>query len=294
MRMNKQKTLRELLNSKNVEFFMEAHSGISARIVEEAGFKAIWASGLTMSALNGMRDMNELSWTQVCEQCEFMANITNIPILLDGDTGYGDFNNFRLLVRKLEQIDVAGVCIEDKLFPKTCSFINSESQNLTNIDEFCGKIQAGKNSLVNKDFVIVARTEAFISGAGLEEALKRAYMYAEAGADAILVHSKKDTACEIEAFMKRWDNRKPVIIVPTIYFKEKVEKFEEMGISSVIWANHNLRCAIHAMQEVSRKICNTRSIAEIDNNIISMNELFRLQNVDEYQIAKQKYTNSGI
>ncbi|HXZ96038.1 MAG TPA: isocitrate lyase/phosphoenolpyruvate mutase family protein, partial [Burkholderiales bacterium] len=111
--------LRALLNSSELEFLMEAHNGISARIVEEAGFKGIWASGLTLSAQFGVRDNNEASWTQVVDMLEFMSDATRIPILIDGDTGYGDFNNMRRLVQKLEQRGIAGVCIEDKLFPKT-------------------------------------------------------------------------------------------------------------------------------------------------------------------------------
>ena len=94
---------RSLLNSKNLEFIMEAHNGISAKIVEEAGFKGIWASGLALSAQYGVRDNNEASWTQIVDMIEFMSDATNIPILLDGDTGYGNFNNLRRLVRKLEQ-----------------------------------------------------------------------------------------------------------------------------------------------------------------------------------------------
>ena len=109
---------------------MEAHNGLSARIVEEAGFRGIWASGLSISAALGVRDNNEASWTQVLEVVEFMSDATHIPILLDADTGYGNFNNMRRLVKKLEQRGVAAVCIEDKLFPKTNSFINSERQPL--------------------------------------------------------------------------------------------------------------------------------------------------------------------
>lgn len=149
--------LRALLESSELEFIMEAHNGISARIVEEAGFKGIWASGLAISAQFGVRDNNEASWTQVVEMLEFMADATRIPILLDGDTGYGDFNNMRRLVRKLEQRGVAGVCIEDKLFPKSNSFINGNRQPLANVDEFCGKIKAGKDSQTDPDFRIVAR-----------------------------------------------------------------------------------------------------------------------------------------
>jgi hypothetical protein len=121
---------------------MEAHNGLSARIVEEAGFKGIWASGLSISAAMGVRDNNEASWTQVLETVEFMSYAVSIPILLDGDTGFGNFNNVRRLVRKLEQRGVAALCIEDKLFPKTNSFINGERQPLADLEEFAGKIKA--------------------------------------------------------------------------------------------------------------------------------------------------------
>jgi len=153
-----------MLTSGETEFILEAHNGLSARIVEEAGFKGIWGSGLALSAQHAVRDNNELSWTQVIDQLEFMTDVTSIPILLDGDTGYGDFNNMRRLVRKLGQIGVAGVCIEDKLFPKTNSFIQGEAQPLEDIQTFCGKIQAGKDSQTDDDFSIVARVEAFIAG----------------------------------------------------------------------------------------------------------------------------------
>ena len=130
-----------------------------------------------------------------------MTDATSMPMLLDGDTGYGNFNNVRRLVRKLGQRGVAAVCIEDKLFPKTNSFLGS-GQPLAEIDEFCGKIKAGKDSQSDDDFSIVARVEALISGLGMKEALRRAEAYYEAGADAILMHSKKNHATEILEFLK--------------------------------------------------------------------------------------------
>src|SRR5215468_11308796 len=120
--------LRMLVDSPYLTFLLEAHNGLSAKIVEEAGFEGIWASGLSISASLGVRDSNEASWTQVLEVAEFMADATSVPILLDGDTGYGDFNSVRRLVRKLEQRGIAGVCIEDKLFPKINSFLRGKSQ----------------------------------------------------------------------------------------------------------------------------------------------------------------------
>ncbi|MEE9464370.1 MAG: isocitrate lyase/phosphoenolpyruvate mutase family protein, partial [Candidatus Neomarinimicrobiota bacterium] len=128
--MKKTTKLQSMLLSDDLEFIMEAHNGISAKIVQEAGFRGIWGSGLTISASFGVRDNNEASWTQVLDNIEFMSDATALPILLDGDTGYGNFNNARRLIRKLEQRGVAGVCIEDKLFPKTNSFIGGEQQPL--------------------------------------------------------------------------------------------------------------------------------------------------------------------
>ncbi len=155
--LTKSAKLRVLLESSELEFIMEAHNGISAQIVEQTGFKGIWGSGLSMSAQYAVRDSNEASWTQVVDMLEFMSDATDIPILLDGDTGYGNFNNMRRLVKKLGQRESAGVCIEDKQFPKTNSFIDGERQPLAEVDEFCGKIKAGKDTQDNKDFCIIAR-----------------------------------------------------------------------------------------------------------------------------------------
>ena len=182
--MTKAKKFRQMLHSGKLEFLMEAHNGLGARIVEQTGFQGIWASGLSISAALGVRDNNEASWTQVLEVCEFISDATTIPVLLDGDTGYGNFNNVRRLVQKLEQREIAAVCIEDKLFPKTNSFINGDQQPLADIDEFVGKIKAAKDQQRCDDFSVVARLEAFIAGWGLDEALRRAEAYHRAGADA--------------------------------------------------------------------------------------------------------------
>ena len=160
------KQFRNLLLSDQLEFICEAHNGLSAKIVQEAGFKGIWASGLSISAQFGVRDNNEASWTQVLETLEFMSDATTIPILLDGDTGYGNFNNMQRLVRKLEQRKIAAVCIEDKLFPKTNSFIKGDAQPMADMHEFCGKIKAGKDAQSDPNFSIIARVEAFICGWG--------------------------------------------------------------------------------------------------------------------------------
>jgi len=259
--------LSQLLRSEQTEFILEAHNGLSAKIVEEAGFKGIWGSGLALSAQHAVRDNNELSWTQVVEVLEFMSDATSIPILLDGDTGYGDFNNMRRLVHKLEQRGIAGVCIEDKLFPKTNSFIQGEQQELEDVDTFCGKIQAGKD----------AQREA----------------YRRAGADAILIHSKLNRPDEVLEFSREWDNRCPLVIVPTKYYSTPTEVFRDHGISLVIWANHLIRSGITAMQTAARAIHDSESLLDVEGQVATVSEIFRLQGADELLEAEKIYARSA-
>jgi phosphoenolpyruvate phosphomutase len=281
--------LRQMLHSAELEFLMEAHNGLSARIVRETGFKGIWASGLSISASLGVRDNNEASWTQVVDVLEFMADAGDLPILLDGDTGYGNFNNMRRLVRKLEQRGIAGVCIEDKQFPKTNSFLNSERQPLADIEEFVGKIAAGKDTQQDPNFCVVARVEALIAGWGMDEALRRAEAYRLAGADAILIHSKLSKADEIVTFAREWARRSPLIIVPTRYYSTPTDVFREAGISTVIWANHLVRAAASAMQNVAKEIFQSQTLVNVEDRIVAVNEIFRLQDAEEYTAAERIY-----
>jgi phosphoenolpyruvate phosphomutase len=285
--------LRHMLHSADLEFLMEAHNGLSARIVREAGFKGIWASGLSISAQFGVRDNNEASWTQVVDVLEFMVDASDLPILLDGDTGYGNFNNMRRLVRKLEQRGIAGVCIEDKQFPKTNSFLNGERQPLADIEEFAGKITAGKDTQTDANFCVVARVEALIAGWGLDEALRRAEAYRRAGADAILIHSKLSKPDEILAFAREWARRSPLVIVPTKYYSTPTAVFRQAGISTVIWANHLVRAAATAMQSVAGEIFESQTLVNVEDRIASVNEIFRLQDADEYSAAERLYLSAS-
>ena len=280
---------RSLLNSPKLEFLLEAHNGISAKIAEESGFKGLWAGGLAIAAQYGVRDSNEASWTQVLEVLEFMSDATSIPIMLDGDTGYGNFNNVRRLVQKLEQRGIAAVCIEDKLYPKTNSFIDGNKQELANIDEFCSRIKAGKDAQKDDKFSIITRVEAFISGWGLGEAIKRAEAYHEAGSDGILIHSAKSEPSEIIAFKNEWGDRLPVIIVPTKYYSTPTEIFSQVGISMAIWANHMIRSSIESMQQTAASIIHNKSVVALEDKIASVSEIFRLQGVSELLEAEEMY-----
>jgi phosphoenolpyruvate phosphomutase len=280
---------KQLLLSSQLEFICEAHNGLSAKIVEEAGFHGIWASGLSISAQFGVRDNNEASWTQVLDNLEFMSDATHIPILLDGDTGYGNFNNMQRLIRKLEQRHIAAVCIEDKQFPKTNSFLKGDMQPLADMDEFCGKIKAGKDAQSDPDFCIIARVEAFICGWGLAEAIRRAEAYHRAGADGILIHSALAVPDEILAFKREWANRCPVVIVPTKYYSTPTDVFRQHGFSIVIWANQMLRSAIATMQTTARTLKEQENLLSIEDNIVPVSEVFRLQDAAELLEAEKRY-----
>ncbi len=284
---------RNMLHSDKLEFILEAHNGLSAKIAEEAGFKGVWASGLSISSALGVRDNNEASWTQVLDVVEYMADATTVPILLDGDTGYGNFNNFRRLVQKLESRGVAAVCIEDKIFPKTNSFIRGEAQPLADIEEFAGKIKAGCDTRRDDDFSIIARVEALIAGWGLEEALKRAEAYRLAGANGILMHSKISKPDEIFAFMNAWgkDRAKscPIVIVPTKYYATPTEQFRQHNISLVIWANHLMRTSLTAMQKTAKTIFEEESLINVEDKVAPLTEVFRLQNDKELESAEALY-----
>ncbi|MDK1390075.1 phosphoenolpyruvate mutase [Sinorhizobium sp. 8-89] len=280
-------SLRELILSKDLTFLMEAHDGLSAAIAERAGFKGLWASGLSISSALGYRDANEASWTQVVDVVERMVDSTNVPILVDGDSGFGNFNNARLVARKLKQRGAAGICLEDKAFPKLNSFVG-DRHPLADIYEFSGRLKAVRDT-TGPAFVLVARTEALIAGYGLDVALDRAEAFANSGADAVLIHSRKSVADEILDFAKKWNNRLPVVIVPTKYYKTPVSAYREVGISTVIWANHALRAAIAGMRDICGRIRSEESVAGIEERVADLEELFRLIGYDELEQAEKQY-----
>ncbi|MCL1866138.1 MAG: phosphoenolpyruvate mutase [Oscillospiraceae bacterium] len=273
---------------------MEAHNGLSAKIVAETGFEAIWASGLSITASLGVRDNNEISYTQLLDVLEYMNDACDLPILVDGDTGYGNFNNACRLLTKLEQIGVAAVCIEDKKFPKTNSFLETKLDALADPAEFSGKIRAMKNVQTDPDFSVIARLESLIVGAGVADAVKRGEMYLDAGADALLIHSKLANPKDIFEFLSAFKRDTPIFIVPTKYYSIPVKQLtQDPRISGIIWANHNVRSCVTAMQQVCAKIYNDNSIANVEGSIASVSEIFRLQKNEEYLEMEKQYMPSG-
>lgn len=282
------RTLRQLVTSNDLSFLMEAHDALSAAVAARAGFAGLWASGLSIASSLGYRDANEAAWTQLVDVVERMADATDCPVLVDGDSGFGNFNNARLAALKLWQRGAGGVCLEDKGFPKMNSFVG-DRHPLAEIDEFGGRLRAIKDHVPDPDFVLVARVEALIAGHSLQEALDRAYAYAEAGADAILIHSRRADAGEVLAFAEAWRNLRPLVIVPTKYYRTPVAAYRTAGISTVIWANHSMRAAVAAMRAVCGRILREEGIAGVEPEIAGLDEVFGLLRYDELARAEERY-----
>jgi phosphoenolpyruvate phosphomutase len=280
--------LRDLVNSNDLAFLMEAHDALSAAVAQQSGFKGLWASGLSISSSLGLRDANEASWTQIVEVVERMARTASIPVLVDGDSGFGNFNNARLLARRLWERGAAGICIEDKEFPKINSFVG-DRHPLANVVEFSGRLRAVKDFVPDSAFVLVARVEALIAGHSMNEALDRAHAYSEAGVDAILIHSRRPVADEVIEFARIWKNKRPLIVVPTKYYNTPVSKYRAAGISTVIWANHSMRAAVSAMRTICTRIMREESVAGVEGEIASLDEVFDLLGYSELAVSEKRY-----
>lgn len=285
---NKSKIFREKLESGELVRIVGAHDGLGAKLIAEANFDAVWASGLEISASHGLPDANILTMTEYLERASEMNDASQLPVVADCDTGYGNVNNVIHLVEKYEKRGIAGICIEDKLFPKTNSFVDGR-QDLASVDEFCGKIRAAKDTQKTKDFIVIARVEALIAGWGMEEALLRANSYADSGADLILIHSKKKEPKEIIEFCKKFKNKIPVIVVPTTYpyFNEK--QMEQLKIKAVIYANHVLRSTIQGVSETLKILRKKRQLSYIEKRIAPLKKVFDMQGVDILKDNEKNY-----
>jgi phosphoenolpyruvate phosphomutase len=268
--------LRALLGGPGLVRVAGAHSGLSARLVEDSGFDAVWASGFELSTAHALPDASILTMSELLEAARNMHEATSIPVIADCDTGFGDIPNVVHMVRRYEASGIAGVCIEDKHFPKLNSFVRG-GQELLDVDHFADKLRAAKGARRTRDLVVIARTEALIAGRDISEALRRAAAYAEAGADAVLVHSRRSAPDEIWAFLERWDQRVPVVVVPTTFYAVDASEFERRGVRVVIYANHGLRAAVRAMQETLRELREAGTSTGVEDRIASVGELLELQ-----------------
>ena len=246
------KKLNSLLATYNRVPILGCHDALSAIIGERAGFQALWASSLGLSAVQGRRDAGELTWSEIVNWASNITDATDIPLLVDGDNGHGDYNITRLFAGKLFKAGASGISIEDQIFPKRNSFME-KNQELEDAEIFCGKIAAIKDSL-GEDLTVVARVEALVVERGIDVALDRAHAYVEAGADAIIIHSKSTDASDVVSFVRSWDKPNPLILIPTSYHKSLFQSIVGLKVGGVVWANQMLRVQVTALQQAAIRI----------------------------------------
>ena len=284
--MSQSENLVKLLDNQPIVKVCGAYDAMSAKLVELSGFDAVWAGSFAISAINNVPDASILTMTEFFTAASNMANACEIPVIADCDTGYGDATNVRYMVKKYENAGIAGICIEDKTFPKQNSLLEGGNSQLLSEKDFAAKILAANEAKQNKAFVVIARIEALISGVGIEQAIKRAYAYEKAGADLILIHSKKITPEEIFEFSDSWKGSTPLVVIPTTYYSVNVDELIEHKIKMVIYANQTLRAAHLALSKLLKQMKDANNMSQVQNQMSSMDDIFKLQEM--YDIKSQE------
>lgn len=285
----RRRRLRRLLNAKPIVRVMEAHSGLSGLIVENAfamvpkdptdqngakvrhEFDAMWLSSLTDSTLKGKPDNESVDVSSRLRTVNDILEVTTKPIIYDGDSG-GLPEHFTFLVRSLERLGVSAVVIEDKVGLKQNSLLEQGNvQRQASIEDQCHKIKMGKQAQITDEFMIIARCESLIAGAGEDDAIARCKAYCEAGADGIMIHSKSKTPDEIVSFVKRFRTEvsadKPIVVVPSTYAQVTEGELAKIGVNIVIYANQLLRAAYPAMKTCAERILNCARAQEASQEL---------------------------
>ena len=285
--------LRKVLNMKGLITAMEAHDGLSGLIVEntvvhENGgarqFDAMWVSSLCDSTAKGKPDIELVDMTSRFRTIEDITEVTTKPIIFDGDTG-GKIEHFVYTVRSLERLGVSMIIIEDKTGLKKNSLFGTEVvQTQDSIENFCAKIKAGKKAQRTKEFMICARIESLILEQGMDDALTRAFAFADAGADAIMIHSRRKDPSEIQEFIENFrskDKHTPIVLVPTSFNSITEEEWKERGANIIIYANQLMRAQVPAMQKAAKIILESHRAEECDSMLMPFKDIIRLIPAEE-------------
>jgi phosphoenolpyruvate phosphomutase len=287
--MTKSSAFRKLLAAPKPVVLAGAHDALSARLIEQAGFDAVWVSSFGVSAsLKSMPDANVLTMTEELEASKNANAAVKIPVIADCDNGYGNAINVIRTATEFSAAGIAGISIEDSTFPKRCSLYPGEHA-LVGLEEMAGRIRAAKSAAADPDFLVIARTEALIAGLGLEEAAARADAYEKAGADALLIHSKAKSPHEVLAFAKQWKGKLPLVVVPTMFPTASVEELGQAGFKVIIFANQALRAAVSAMRS-QLSILRREGRAEVlDGAIARLQDIYDLVGVPQFQAQEEAF-----
>jgi phosphoenolpyruvate phosphomutase len=277
-------TLRELIEANVPIRVIGVHDGLSAIMAQNAGFEALWAGGLSISTSHGVPDAGILTMTEFHQDAVRIRRCSSLPVIADVDAGFGDVNVVRRMVGLYESAEIDAVCIEDKQYPKRNSFLDAHV--LEEPNAFARKLKAAKAAQRGDAFMVIARLESLIAGAGMDDAISRAMLYAGAGADAILVHSKQKEPAEIAEFCaraRRAGLKLPIFAVPTTYYRITVHDLHAMGIAGMIYANQLIRGSVSAMQEVLASLAHTSSTTAMESQIAPVKQLFDLVGTDSLE-----------
>jgi len=283
------KAIKELLNNDSIIRLCGASDALSAQLVENAGFESIWVSSFESHASCRLPDADILTVSDYSQICNKIADRVSLPIIMDGDAGGGSPINTIRMVREYEKNGASGICIEDNLYPKRCSFYGGVKRKLAEPKDHAMKIMAACDNRISNDFFIIARTEALIVGNGVDDALLRANAYADAGADAILVHHKGDSPAPIFEFSKRF-KRLPLVCVPTTYNTVTEKELYKNGYSVVIYANCGIRATVKAVKEILSRIAETGTLSSAEHLLVDMKEIFELIGLEDLQRNEKKYS----
>jgi phosphoenolpyruvate phosphomutase len=255
-----------------------AHDALSAVLLERAGFPAIWVSGFGVSASQfAMPDVNLVSMTESVDATRRMAESVSVPVIVDADNGFGDATNVARAVREFGMAGASGICIEDNTFPKRCSLYPGAPRELVSIDEMAEKLQAARKAADAFGIFLIGRVESLIAGHGSEDAIARANAYADAGVDAVLIHSKK--FAPLQEIARSGRVKKPMIAVPTLFGDTTFAEMEECGIAGAIYANQMLRSMVHSCAPLAEQLMTAGSLSELDTSITPLSEINKLVKV---------------
>ena len=289
--MSKNAQLRKKLESNSIVKVGGAFDAMSAKLVENAGFDAVWAGSFAISATHALPDASILTMTEFFGVASNMSDACSIPIIADCDTGYGGPSNVSYLVKKYENAGISSICIEDKIFPKQNSLLKGGNNELLSEKEFVAKILAANEAKKDKDFLIIARVEALISGMGMNEAIKRADAYEKAGADAILIHSKQKEPDEIFEFADTWKGNLPIVAIPTTYDNVRISDLHNHKIKMAIYANQTLRTSHAAMLRLLKEMKDAERMSDVKEPMSTMNEIFELQEMYDIKNKEKDLEN---
>ncbi len=281
----KRAALRAGLTADRACVAVGAHDAMSSQLIENYGFDAVWVSGFGVATMtHALPDLNLTTMTETLAAAVRIDGATSLPVLADCDNGFGGLTNVVRTVVEFERSGIAGICVEDNLFPKRNSLYSGDSKReLIPVREQARRIRAGLEARESDSFVFVARVEALIAGHGVEAACERADAYAEAGADAILIHSKDKTLREIEGFLEQWGGlgKIPLVAVPTLFPDFTDQELYDKGFQMVILANHPMRAAVHAMEQTLETLRSERRAAAVDPHIAKVDHIFELVRTKE-------------